>query len=109
MLPSWASQAVEVLRAPENDGVRRERDWTNATSTTVRGCSLQRSATSADMGAQEGTRLDAMLYAPPHADIRKGDRIRYRGRVFAIEGEPWLEESPLHALDHIVCPLSVMR
>lgn len=104
MLRPFARQAVTVKRAPL-DGPRGERDWRNAESFTVRGCSLQRSTASADHDAREEASADAMLYCPPDADVRKGDRIEYRGRTFTVNGLPFVDESPTGALDMLVVPL----
>lgn len=38
--------------------------------------------------ASEQIRTDASIYAPPGADVRSTDRIRARGQVYAVVGQP---------------------
>lgn len=40
-----------------------------------------------DVGSA-GTDTDATIYGPPGADVRPTDRIRARGQVYVVVGEP---------------------
>ena len=103
MLPSWCNDAVTVSRAPLV-AVRGtyERDWSQAVPRTVRGCSLQPSATStAFSDPREAAQYDAVLFAPYGSDIAHGDRVDFRGRSYLVDGValPW--RSPTGAVSHM--------
>ncbi len=38
--------------------------------------------------ATEQVRTDATIYAPPDVDVRPADRIRVRGQVYGVVGQP---------------------
>ena len=90
MLPSFATQTVTRLRA----SVKTVRgsdipDWSKPNELSIRGCSVQPAAT--DL-SQDGRVLGIMdgltCYMPPGADVQEGDRIRYDGNVYEIDGAP---------------------
>lgn len=112
MLPSFCREAITVSRAPlALSRGASERDWGSADKRYVTGCSVQFSGTSANRGeARSGaTSSDAVLFAPPGADIRAGDRIECTAGEFAVEGEPMPRTSPTGAVSHVECPLSRWR
>lgn len=41
------------------------------------------------------------LFAPPDADIEAGDRIRFDGKVYQIDGDIRVQPSATGHLDHI--------
>ena len=96
MLHSWCDDTVTVLRAPVvTAGMRSERDWSQAASHTVSGCSLQPAGTSTAFGTVDAVSgADATLYAPPSSDIVEGDRIEFGGVVYVVDGIPYAWKSP---------------
>lgn len=115
-LPSFCNAVVEVKR-PGTKYVRGTPvpDWTKATVRTVRGCSLQPTATSSFRESRvNNVECDARLYAPPGSDIRAGDHVAmtargYRGVVFEVDGEPMAYESPSGAVSHLLVLLRRYR
>lgn len=81
MLPSWCQDTVTVLRAPVvvRNG-REHRDWTQAESHDLTGCSLQPSSTETgfDGARRDASASAARLLCPPGSDIQ-GARPRGRG------------------------------
>lgn len=111
MLPSWCRDTVRVLRAP----VVRERgvpvrDWGRAESHDVAGCSLQ-PASSATSFAEAGqpAQARAVLYCPPGADVRQGDRVEAGGAAWSVDGVPHLWRSPTGRADSLQCSLTEWR
>lgn len=100
---SWFDRTVTVLRAPiVQDGMRSERDWSQATARTVRECILVRPGSSTDWrDASEVRAIDKVLIAPHGSDIREGDRISYGGRTYEVDGIPEDRESPTGAVSHM--------
>jgi hypothetical protein len=96
MLPSWCKDSVTVLRAPRRGaGTRGERDWDGAVAHVLDGCSLQPSGTSSAFGTVDAvSTADAMLYAPPDADIAEGDRVVFGGATYVVDGIPYAWASP---------------
>lgn len=81
-------------------------DWDNATEIDIPNCCVtwNNSALSQE-GRVLGIEDSRVLYAPLDADIKEGDRIRYSGKDYTIDGDPMDWESPTGALDHFVCKL----
>ena len=99
----WWDDSVTVLRAPmDTEDGRTERDWDDATSTTVNGCVLVRPSSSTDWADPARTRsIDKLLLAPLGSDIREGDRIVHNGRIYEVDGIPTDRVSPAHGADHM--------
>lgn len=90
MLPSFAQQTVTRIR-PAVKSVRGSEvyDWENATEETIPGCSVQPATTSLSQDGRVLGILDGMTcYMPPGADVREGDRIRFEGVLYTIDGAP---------------------
>lgn len=89
LLPFW-HQSIERIRP----GEKEERgstipDWDNSSTATIEHCLVQPGTTilSQDgrvLGIQDGL----TVCAPADADIKEGDRIRYDGDVYIIDGRP---------------------
>ncbi len=96
MLPSWCRDAVTVRRAPSATvGARTERDWSNAQAHVIEGCSVQPSGTSTGFGSVDAVSVaDAVLYAPPGADVAEGDRVEFCGDTYVVSGIPYEWSSP---------------
>lgn len=41
------------------------------------------------------------VLAPPGVDVEPADAIEYRGKLYAVDGEPLVWDSPTGALDHV--------
>ncbi|NPD33101.1 hypothetical protein HLV35_07515 [Eggerthellaceae bacterium zg-997] len=81
-------------------------DWETATAHEVPGCSFQPLAGSTSWAeAGQPSTLRAYLYAPPGADLRRGDRVGFMGASFRVEGVPMPWKSPFGRTSHVVCPL----
>lgn len=107
MLPSWANDTVTIIRPAsiESRGSTVP-DWSRATETQVSGCSVQPAGTSL---SQDGRVLGVMdgltAYIPPGTDVQPGDRIRFDGEVYTIDGDPRSWKSATGAVSHILLNL----
>lgn len=102
MLPRWAKKAVAVTR-PGSKSSRGATvpDWSSATTHEVVGCVLDAPSSSADYGEPEAPITQRKtLYAPPGADIAKGDRVTVDGATYKVDGVPMAYESPFHTRDY---------
>mgnify|MGYP007102092108 CR=1 FL=1 len=70
-------------------------DWTNASTATIGGCSVQPSSTSL---SQDGRVLGISdiftLYMPYNADVIEGDRVQFEGETYTVIGVPKTWKSP---------------
>lgn len=100
---SWFDRTVTVRRAPiVAYGMRRERDWSQASDHSISECALVRPTSSTDWDDPARTRaIDMVLIAPYGSDIREGDRISYGGRTYEVDGVPEDRESPTGAVSHL--------
>lgn len=104
MLPSFATQTVLRIRP----GVKTVRgseipDWENADELMIGGCSVQPAATDLAQDGRVLGILDGMTcYMPPHADVKEGDRIRYDGETYTVNGAPRVWPSAGN-LAHVQC------
>lgn len=102
MLPSFCDETVTRLRA----GTKTERgstvpDWSNINTKDIEGCSMQPASTSLSTDGRVMAISDEYaLFAPAGADIIDGDRIQYKGIVYAIQGKV-REQPAAMRLDHI--------
>ena len=102
-LPSWAQQTVERIR-PMIKIVRGSEipDWSNPNVLQIPGCSVQPANTSLSQdGRIQGITDGYTCYVPPGADIKAGDRIRYEGQDYVINGEPRIWQSPTGRATHM--------
>ena len=102
-LPTFATDTVTVVRpaSVEKRGVS-VKDWDNATTHTIAGCSFQPQTTSSGLDTREAVIVRAKLYLPPGSDIQAGDRIEFDGERFSIDGAPLTKRSPTGRLSHII-------
>ena len=102
-LPSWASDSITVLRPKKvNSRGSLIDDWTQATSSTVNGCSVQPASTSLSMdGRVLGISDGWTAYLPPGSDVKEGDRIIFNSETFVIDGAPRAWTSPTGAVSAI--------
>lgn len=102
MLPSFCNDTVVRIR-PATTTQRGSTvfDWNTATEKEITGCSMQPASTSlSEDGRVLGIRDEYSLFAPADADIKAGDRIRYDGKVYTIDGDVRTQPSALR-LEHI--------
>ena len=102
MLPSFCRDTVTRIRP----GTTESRgstifDWSNATELDISGCSMQPASTSLSQdGRVLGIQDEYTLFAPPDADIDAGDRIRFKGKVYTVQGDVRTQPSA-NRLEHI--------
>lgn len=90
MLPSFCIQSVIRLRPKKRTARGSEiLDWSDPDALTIRGCSVQPAATTmTEDGRELGVSDGLTIYMPPNADVIAGDRIRFNGADYEIQGEP---------------------
>lgn len=101
MLPGYCNDTVTIVRAAITDGVRKERDWANAERFDVLRCSVQPSTTEGTLGTRENGSETVTAYFQPGTDVRSGDRMEFRGKSYAMLGEPMEYRSPFGRCDAI--------
>lgn len=107
MLPSFCQQSITRVR-PGSQTVRGSviPDWTNATSETISGCSVQPAQTTLNEdGRVLGITDGLTAYLPNGADVQAGDRIVYDSETYEITGEPRVWVSPTGMRNHILLNL----
>lgn len=104
---SWANQTITRIR-PGVKTVRGSdiRDWENAEEKDITGCSMQPAGNTLSQNNHEVGIFDGYTcYAPANADIQVGDRIRFDGQIFEINGEPNRWTSATGNLDNMLLNL----
>jgi hypothetical protein len=89
-LSTFARQTVTRLR-PKTDTQRGSVifDWSSPTELVITGCSVQPAGTSlSEDGRVLGISEGITVYLPEGSDVIAGDRIRYNGHDYTINGEP---------------------
>ena len=110
MLPSWCADTITVMRpALVTSRGTVVPDWTNATVTTITGCSVQTGVTSEDRDGRTATLLGGTLYLPPTADVRAGDRVQFGGSTYEVQGVPMAWRSPTGRVSHIQARIAEWR
>ena len=101
MLPSFCNDTVVRIRPAEKDSRGSTiLDWDNAIELNITGCSMQPATTSLSTdGRVLGIRDEYSLFAPADADIKKGDKIRYNGKEFIVQGDVRVQPAAFR-LDH---------
>lgn len=102
MLPTFCNDTVVRIRPTlkESRGSKIF-DWDNASELTIGGCSMQPATTSLSTdGRVLGIQDEWTLFAPSGADIQAGDRIRYEGLTYYVQGEVRVQPAALN-LQHL--------
>lgn len=95
-------QTIERIRP----GEKTERgsvipDWDNSNVATIEHCLVQPGTTILDQdGRVLGISDGLTVCAPVDSDIKAGDRIRYDGEVYIIDGKPLVWKN-VKKLDHM--------
>lgn len=92
MLPNFCTQSITRIRP----GTKKSRgsnvpDWSPDKVSTLKiaGCSVQPTGTTLSQdGRVLGITETLTAYIPDGSDVKAGDRIRYDGNDYAIDGEP---------------------
>lgn len=64
-------------------------DWDDVEELEIPECSVQPASTSLSQdGRVQGITDGLTVYAPEDIDVKAGDRIRYNGAVYTINGDP---------------------
>lgn len=111
MLPSWAKDTVIRLR-PSIKTVRGSDipDWRNPNQLAIRDCSMQPSSTMLSQdGRVQGVTDGYTCYLPPESDVKAGDRIRFAGNDYTINGEPRIWKSPTGRVSSVQLELERWR
>jgi hypothetical protein len=95
MLPSFCKDTVVRIRpATKESRGSTILDWENAKEETITGCSMQPASTTLSTdGRVLGIQDEYSLFTPPCADIAEGDRIRYDGKVYIVQGDVRVQPS----------------
>ena len=85
----WRQTITRIRPTTKTERGSTVPDWDNANELEIQECSVQPASTSLSqdgrvMGVQDGL----TIYAPVDADVQAGDRIRYNGSVYTINGDP---------------------
>lgn len=105
MLPTFAKDEIKVLRAELSGASRIERDWANATSHTITGCSVQVATSNAEVVSRESASIEYYCYAPIDSDIEYTDRIEFDGVVYLIVDMPKKYVSPYGMTSYLLVML----
>lgn len=109
-LPAWFTDEITVVRA----AARTDRygdeivDWESPTEHAVNNCKVNPVAGTEDAGQLDDRAALTRrwnLAAPPDADIKSSDRIRWAGDLYEVEGEVLQWRSPLGGVDHLYVQL----
>ena len=105
MLPSFASQEITVVHPVWTTDARnvRKPDYGPAAGRTpVPGCSVQPGASPELVtDGRDTTAIRWTVLAPPSIVVEATDAVEYRGRLYKVDGEPMVWDSPTGALDHV--------
>lgn len=90
MLPTFCTQRVTRIRPGTKDSRGSTvPDWSTADELTIEGCSVQPAATTLSQdGRVLGISEGMTAYLPAGSDVKAGDRIRFEGVVYTINGDP---------------------
>lgn len=103
MVATFAAQTITVVR-PGTKTLRGSEvpDWSDTTSVSISGCSVQPAATSLSQdGRVLGITDGWTAYIPSGSDVQAGDKIVFNGNEYAINGEPRTWISPTGNRTHI--------
>lgn len=100
--------SVTVIR-PAEKSVRGStvQDWDNAVEHVLTRVQVTAAATSRERDGRVVQVSDKRtLRAPYDADVREGDRVRYEGQLFEVDGEVFHSKSPTGRVSTTRCSLA---
>lgn len=104
-MPSFATQEITAVRpkwTTDARGIRKPDYGEAAEREVVRGCSVQPGASPELVAAgRTTTTIRYTVLAPPSLVLESADAVEYRGRRYAVDGEPQAWPSATGALDHV--------
>lgn len=77
--------------------------------TPVTGCSVQPGDGAELTANRQSTEALWTVYAPASIDVRSTDAVRWRGDLYAVDGQPARWSSPTGGLDHVVVKLKLWK
>lgn len=102
------AETIEIRRAELTSADRFgnfRRDWSNATSATVTGCSVQPFQATESTVDREFASTHMLLFAPWGTDLLATDRVVHNGQTYEVDGEPGQWRDDQGAGDHIEASL----
>ncbi|MCF0174245.1 MAG: hypothetical protein HUJ95_02790 [Bacteroidales bacterium] len=96
MVASFANDEITIIK-PSRKEVRGTviPDWTNTTEVKITHCSVQPSSSTDSMdGRVLGEEQGLTVYCPTGTEVNTIDRVRARGKLYILNGEPSLWHSP---------------
>lgn len=106
MLPSFANDQITIVEPVWTTDARnvRKADYGPAAArSVVTGCSVQPGASPELVAAgRNTTTVRYTVLAPPSAGGSSSSGVEYRGKLYAVDGEPMRQPSATGALDHVV-------
>ena len=105
-LPSFCRTTVTVKRP----GTKTERgvvvpDYDNETTIPISGVSVQFRTTGMTLDQRDGVTVRAVVYFPPGANVKAGDKLVYNEVEYKVDGAPLPVESPTGRVSHIKAQL----
>lgn len=90
-LPPWCNDTITVSRAPlltdRYGNTTAVRDWANAVTHPVAGCSVQPSAGTEDLQDRNAVVNRWIVVAPVNADVLATDRVVHKGITYEVVSE----------------------
>lgn len=104
---SFATETIEILRPlmVQDNGSLVPHPRDTEPPREVKWCDVQPGATQEVLEHANAALIAWTVQAPPDIDVLATDRVRYRGVVYAIDGEPGRWGSPTGALAHTTIAL----
>ena len=108
---SFMNDTVTVIRAAERESRGSTvKDWEHATEHEVARCQVTNRTTAQERDGRVANVADGMtLRAPYGSDIRAGDRVRWDGDVYEVDGDVFNTKSPTGAVSNLKCALRLWR
>lgn len=102
-----AKETITRLRADRvsNGYGGFEDDWSDPDESDIPGWGVDAGGTVADLDRREGAQVQYTLRGPVAADVRRGDRVRWNGEVYTVDGRPRVQPGPTALTSHLIVQL----